>query len=200
MNNILYKIVEKWYLFIAWLIISCILCITAVDLAIKPKDEETISIFIGAYSVDINGLKNDLTEKSPNYLREVNVQAYSILDQYFAMYYQTYGTIKADIVIIPESKIRDDTAETTYAILDKNYLKNYSLSSDLYYINGNYLGIKIFDKELSKDNQFIKYTNDEIKEDYYAFIKCSSIHAGKLNDSEYDTALIFLEVIYSYGK
>ena len=62
MNNILYKIVEKWYLFIAWLIISCILCITAVDLAIKPKDEETISIFIGAYSVDINGLKNDLTE------------------------------------------------------------------------------------------------------------------------------------------
>ena len=200
MSNFFSKILEKWYLFVVWLLISCTLCFTVVDLAIKPKNEETISVFIGAYEVNIAALKSDLTEKSPEYLREVNIQAYSILDQYFGMYYQTYGILKADIVIIPESKIREDTAETVYAIIDEDYLKNYQLSSELYYINGNNLGIKIFDKESSIENTFITYSNSEEKEDYYAFISCSSKHGGKLTNSDYDTALKLLEVIYNYGK
>lgn len=198
MNNFLNKVLEKWYLFALWGIASCFICITLVDLAIKPKDEETIALFIGAHHVDVAGLQEDLMDNSPSYLREINIQAYSVSDQYFGMYYNTYGTMKADIVIIPESKIRDDTSETIYAILDEEYLKNYNLSSDYYFINGKYLGIKIFDKETSKNAPLITYMNGEETEDYYAFITCGSVHGGKLNNSEYDTALTILEVIYNY--
>lgn len=104
---------KYWPIYAVTLIATPILSYAIVEQIQKPKNEETISIFVGSCSADARYLKEKLNGNKPSYLLEINLYSYSYIDSTFNTYYQANGKMDVDLVILPESKI-DDASLITY--------------------------------------------------------------------------------------
>lgn len=192
MKKIKSNISKFWYLYLVCLVVFPFISIYVVDVINKPRNEETISIFIGSCSSDSKELVNKLNENKPSYLREINVRNYVYYEDSFPSLYNSFGKNESDLIILPESKILDDTCMYYYAKLDESLFPNES-----FYFAGEdkaCYGLLLHKKETNNDD-LITYKDDDHDENYYAFFNKNSLHIGLVNGSNWNTALDFYNII-----
>lgn len=179
-----------WPAYLASLALLPLFSYELVEQIQKPKNEETISIFIGSISSDASAAKKMLNENKPDYLLEINIYSYSYLESAFATYYSASGKEGADLIILPESKIVDVTVFSYYSPLDEAHS-----SSDDYVIedNGKHYG-KLLRKK-GEDFSWLSLSDESHDENFYAFFGKGSLHAGSVNGNGRETSFFFLSLL-----
>ena len=181
---------KYWPVYVLAVIALPILSYAIVEQIQKPKNEETISIFVGSCNADARYLKERLSSNKPPYLLEINLYSYSYVDSTFSTYYQANGKMDVDLVILPESKIDDASLITYYSPLDESHLSSSDyLSKD----SKTHFGILIRSK--GEANSLLTFSDDSHDENYYAFFGKSSKHGGAITNSQFDTSLQFISLI-----
>lgn len=176
-------------LFLGFAILCPILSYALVSYIHQPRNEETITVFVGCCDSKAKQAKSLLEENKPSYLLEIQFYCYSYLDSSFSTYFAAIGRENADLVILPESQINDDTLLLHYLPLDTK-----SDSSD--YVskkNGKHYGVML--RKKGEASTILPYADETHDEDYYAFYAKGSLHAGELTSSSYDTSSLFISVL-----
>ena len=188
--------IHHWFIYLATLLIGVFAINYSLDLINKPRNEETITIFIASSE---NGsstlLRKKLNNEKPDYLREINIFTIKQDSNDFHRFFLIYGVDNSDIVILPKNKIEDEYVTSYYASFDTQYIEQYISVSEYYKsdVTNKTYGVKIH--SIGEDNNLISYRNNDFDDDYYAFFIKKSKHIGELNNSKYTTAFTFINVI-----
>lgn len=171
-----------------------LLSIYIVDLINKPRNEETISILVASYDDKCETFRNEVNQRRPKYLREIQFNTYSLLDERFEDYYLKLAYGLSDIVILPESKVNESKVQDYYAIFNDEIKTKYFPNKEWYTLDDKDYGILIHKKD-TEDNHLLTYClNEQTDEDYYLFFYWKSKHIGSLNNTTYNTAFELMQV------
>ncbi len=196
MNKFLKLISRQWYLYLIAPIFSVFVINYTLDLVNKPRNEETITIFIASSeSGSSSSLRETLTNNKPDYLREINIFTVQQDGNDFNRMFSIYGRDNSDIVILPKNKIDDAYVTSYYAPFSDEFMQEV-LPNSKYYTSeetGKNYGIKLH--SVGEENTLIKYKSETFDEDYYAFFMKNSKHIGELNNSSFTTAFSFIDII-----
>ena len=194
MKNKIRKALRFWYIYLIVVVASVVGTFYYVDFINRPKNEETITLFVSSYSQNSDNLQKYLEEKAPSYIREINIIVANPKSTDLDYLMVNRGLNKADIFILPESYLFEDLINNQFVLLNEEILNSYfSYQSDSYN-----KGILIHDIGES-DNSLMTFTNEKYDDErYYLFYRNNSIHAGGLNNSSYDTSLIFTKALLEY--
>ena len=175
--------------------VACsLLSIYVIDLINKPRNEQTISILVASYDDKCEEFREEVDKRRPDYLREIQYNTYSLLDKNFESYYSNLAYGLCDIVILPESRVKDEKVQDYYAIFTDEVKTQYFPNKEFYTLENKEYGVLIHKKGL-EDNNLIKYCLDEnTDENYYMFFYWKSKHIGSLNNKEYTTAFDLMQV------
>ena len=196
MNRTLKAILKFWYVYLLLIAVSVVGTIYYCDFINMPRNEETISLFICNYSSNNEALFSFLKEKSPDYLREINITSVNPHSSDFDYYMVNKGLNKADIFLLSESRMGKDLLTKQFAELKSDVLSSYFTyeSEDLN------RGV-LYHKKGDSDSTLISIINDKYEdENYYLFYRVNSKHIKGLNDSKFDTALSFTKELLNYEK
>lgn len=179
-------------------VLLCVACsllsVYVVNLINKPRNEETISILVASYDDKCEEFRNEVTSRKPDYLREIQFNTYSLLNNNFENYYINLAYGLCDVVILPESKVHDSKVQYYYAIFTDEIKTQYFSNKEFYSLDGKDYGVQIH-KKGQEDNNLLKYYLDEqTDENYYLFFYWKSKHIGALNNTTYNTAFELMQV------
>ena len=197
MKSAVKLILKRWYIYLVAIIVAVIGSVYYCNFINMPRNEETISLFISSYSSNNNELLSHLKEKSPSYLREINILSVSPKSPDFDYFIVNKGFNKADIFILHESFLFDELINKQFSPLKEDVLNNYfTYSSD-----SSLKGILIHKKD-EEDHGLITFKNERYEdENYYLFYRINSLHIKGLNDkAKVDTALLFTKELLNYEK
>ena len=161
------KLLNKWYVFIIWLLISIFNSIWSVDIKTNYKKEEVISIFISANSFNDEEIKAKLTSEKKGNIKEVYIKCVQINDPNYFLSYSTFGTENSDLLILKIDMFDDETIKQFYFIEEMEH----SLY-DLYKIDDKPYGIIIHAKDNTHKNEIIEYDDS----DYVLVVNPNSVH------------------------
>ena len=178
---------SKWYIYVAWAIAASALWSIVFTCVHSPGKEERIALFVGTYYCDTAQLKKELNNHSPEYVRKCAVQFVPTDDFLFDMYFASYGTLYADIIILQKDRVTDDRCRQFFSELNTVYLSDYLGETQLYYVDGLPYGIL-----MEKQNSCI-YSQDG--DSCILFFNKKSQHIGQLNHSEKDGAISLVKKI-----
>ena len=182
------------WVYVLFCLASTLLSIYVVNLINKPRNEETISILVASYDDKCEEFKKEVNKRRPDYLREIQFNTYSLLDDSFENYYLNLAYGLSDIVILPESKVNNSKVQDYYAILSDEIKTKYFVDKEFFSLEDKEYGVLIH-KKGTEDNNLLKYKLDEqTDENYYLFFFWKSKHIGVLNDTTYNTAFELMQV------
>lgn len=183
-------VTRYWPVYVLALIAMPLLSCFAIEQIHKPKNEETITVFVASCSADGRNLKQRLSSGKPSYLLEINLYSYSYLDSTFSAYYKASGKMGADLIILPESEIDDGSLISYYSPLDESHS-----ASDDYRCKESQTHYGILVRKSGEENPLLAFSDETHDENYYAFFGKSSIHGGSITGSQYETSLLFLSLM-----
>lgn len=196
MNRTLKAILKFWYIYLILIAVSVVGTIYYCDFINMPRNEETISLFICNYSTNSESLFSFLKEKSPDYLREINITNVNPKSSDYGYYMVNKGLNKADIFLLPESRLDKDLLNKQFAELNSGVLSSY-FTYETEDLNRGVL----YHKKGDSDSTLINLINDKYEdENYYLFYRVNSKHIKGLNNSKVDTALMFTKELLNYEK
>ena len=114
-----------WYIYLIALAVAITGSIYYCDLINKPRNEETITLFVSTYSSKSDKLQSFLDSNSPFYLREINIIAVSPKSSDFDFFMVNRGLGSADIFILPESYVFENLALSQFIDLKQDVLNDY---------------------------------------------------------------------------
>lgn len=192
MKNKIKRLLRYWYVYLLLIASSVIGTIYYCDFINKPRNEETINLFVASYTQKSEPLYEYLKEKSPKYLREINITMTNPKSADFGYFMVNKGLNKADIFILPESYLFDDLLNNQFATLNEEIINPYyTYSSDS--SNHGVLLHNIGDK----DNNLLQFKTEQYDDEkFYIFYRVNSLHIGNLNKkSKADTAFLFTKYL-----
>lgn len=179
-----------WYLYLISLILLPFLSWYLAHTINLPRNEETFSVFVASCGTSTSALRAAFKKKKPSYIRETTIRSYVYFDHSFQQYYSISGKNASDVVILPESKIVDETVIYYYEKLDFLFpiseQETYFVPEDM----SSPYGLRIHTKGKTSNN-LIAYNDDTHNEDYYIFFKKGSSHLKE----PYKTIAIFLDIL-----
>lgn len=175
--------------FLSFAIICPLLSYALVSYIHHPRNEETITVFIGCCDSKAKKAKSLLEENKPSYLLEIQFYCYSYLESSFSTYFTAIGRENADLVILPESQINDDTILLHYLPLETKSDPSDYISKK----NGKHYGVLL--RKEKEASAILPYADETHDENYYAFYAKGSLHAGELTSSAYDTSSLFISLL-----
>lgn len=200
-KNVFHNVIKNWYLYLIAIIASTLCMVLLTNFINKPRNEETISLFVASTSLKSGTLNQELSKNKPSYLREIDTHMAVYYDSDFDYLYTSLGKEVCDLIILPESKLFDNVITYYYCELDTEYVSSY-IDSPQYYISSEEskpYGIKIREKgDIS--NTIIDFSKETYDEDYYAFFYKKSLHAGKNNLTAWNTSMEFVKIIKEYKQ
>ena len=195
MKKIVKNILHFWYIYLLVIVSVSIGAIYYCDFIDMPRKEETISLFISSYTNDSNKLHSFLKEKSPDYLREINITFVNPKAPEFEYLMVNKGLNKADMFILTESYIFDSLIEKQFSPLNKEVVESYFT----YESDESGKGI-LMHKPGDQDNDLYTFNNETYKDErFYLFYRVNSLHIKGLNDAKVDTALRFTKELLNYA-
>ena len=196
MKKVIKNVLHFWYVYVLLIAAATIGTIYYCDFINRPKAEKTISLFVSSYSLNNNKLYDFLKEKSPSYLREINISFANPKSPEFEYQIVNKGLNKADMFILPKSYVFDSLVEKQFASLNQDVLNNYFIYETDSYGKG-----IVMHKVGQQDNDLFTFVNtDYPDEEYYLYYRVNSIHIKGLNDAKFDTALMFTKELLNYGQ
>lgn len=169
-----------------WAYISCILVVVLAWNCVfgaitKIKTEEKVCVFIGSYSASFEKYE-ELNAGRPEYLRKIEVNAYSVNIGMFAGLLSVFGYETGDILILPEKYINEEHCISLYAEISEKYREQFE-NIGFYDFEGKAYGIKIHDKETHESLiDCIDFGEGENEENFYLLFNKKSLHLGDLSD------------------
>ena len=191
MKQVLKKILKKWYVYVVGVILASVVSVYFVHFVSMPRNEATISIFLASNNETKKKVFDILDDVKPSYLREIDITNVEPNNTEFGYYFAQKGLNKADIFVLPESKLTDEMLSKQFATLDQEYLSTYFT----YTSEQTNHGILLHEKD-KEDTLF--NLKEELEENYYIFFRKNSIHCGNLNNSNFDTSIIFTKALLNY--
>lgn len=205
MKGVLQKIGRDIWAYMVCILVVFFIWDWAFGYLTRIKTEEKVSVFIGSYSVSYD--KADyLNETRPEYLKVVQVNAYSLDVGMFPTYLNVFGYVESDILILPEFCISEEICTNYYAEIFEEYQNVFKdLGCNLgFYGESNVYGIKIHDKESGESLiKGIDYGEGENEEDYYLLFNKRSLHLSDLSGgkpSEMNGAIEVAKRLLSYEE
>lgn len=179
-----------WYLYLVSLLLLPFLSWYLLHFVNLPRNEETFSVFIASCGTSVNSLYKAFNEKKPDYLRETKIRSYLYYEKSFDEYYSISGKNASDVIILPESKVADETVLYYYEKLDNLFPV---VEEETYFVpkdETSPYGLRIHSKE-DTSSPLIAYSDETHNEDYYVFFKKGSYHLKE----PYKTISVFLDVL-----
>lgn len=166
----------KWFVLIT---LASIIIWTSIFSSInKPKDYETLQIFISSSSYKEESLKETLNKD--NSYKDVIIYSADEDNKYYTSLLETSGILSCDLLIVNKSLVLTDGAESTFVPLSQEYLSSYKIDLSKYQlVNKNNItyGIVIYDKEnnINLLGDYITFDSDQI---YCLCLNTISYHVG----------------------
>lgn len=179
------KILSKWYIFIALIIVSTVSFCVAVNAKTSPKDNERISFFIGALDCKVDKLSNEINTNKEEQIKVINCNYHNINASNFTFIFSSFRE-NSDFFILPINYVKDNEGSVTKysANIDKTYLDS-QIGNNLEYVEyeGVAKGFKVYDSQAQSGmlKDYVTYTNDDYVSDYYLFFQFDSVNIGTLN-------------------
>lgn len=183
MKNVLHRIGKDIWAYVACIFIAIMLWGWIFNLLTQIKTEEKVSVFIGSYTTGFEKT-NELNENRPEYLKVVEVNAYSVNDGMFNTFLSVFGYEVGDILILPERYISKESCAGYYAEISATYQGVFENLGYYTTDDGKAYGIKIYDKQTDeKAISSINYVAEgKEKEDFYLLFNKKSVHLSDLSD------------------
>lgn len=181
-----------WYVYLLLIASSIIGTIYYCDFINRPKNEETINLFVASYTQKSEPLYDYLKEKAPDYLREINITLVNPKSADFGYFMVNKGLNKADIFILPESYLFDDLLNNQFVTLNEEVIDSYFT----YTTDSSNHGVLLHDVG-NNDNNLLQFKSEQYTDEkFYIFYRVNSLHIGDLNSkSKVDTALLFTKYL-----
>ena len=193
-KKIFANLLKKLWIYILVILGATIISCYSIDLIVKPRNEQTISMFVVSDSYDISSFEQKIWEKAPDYLLEIIPYVYTRESENLMYLYSTFGYSLADIVILPNNMVDNNIVKQSYEIINDNIINIWFKTMDGYFVDNNRYGIKIHNAG-TQDNNLLVYSNSvEKDEDYYAFFKKNSLHIGELSGSIFNTSFEIIQI------
>lgn len=178
-----------FFVYIAAIAVTSIVCSYTVLLKTRPKDYETFSIFSEASFVKEGAFKDEMLKELPEDLL-INLYTIETKDDVFNTYFSAYG-LNSDICVL--SKTTLDKFKTIQFLDLRNTVwdlpDNYHFSTDYS------IGIKCHPKGSEILNNVFTFGDD----DYYFVVIRNSVHLkGLVNTSKTDQVNRVLEYLMDY--
>ena len=182
MKNVLHRIGKDIWAYVMCIFIAIMLWGWIFNLLTQIKTEEKVSVFIGSYTTGFEKT-NELNENRPEYLKVVEVNAYSVNDGMFNTFLSVFGYEVGDILILPESRLREDTCAGYFAEISATYQGVFENLGYYTTDDGKAYGIKIHDKETHQSAiSSIDYGQEDKEQNYYLLFNKKSVHLSDLSD------------------
>ena len=181
-----------WYVYLLLIASSVIGTIYYCDFINRPKNEETINLFVASYTQKSEPLYDYFKEKAPDYLREINITLVNPKSADFGYFMVNKGLNKADIFILPESYLFDDLLNNQFVTLNEEVIDSYFT----YTTDSSNHGVLLHDVG-NNDNNLLQFKSEQYTDEkFYIFYRVNSLHIGDLNSkSKVDTALLFTKYL-----
>lgn len=166
-----------WLYYLLWLTVCVFLFTQFTDIAVKPKKENSVGVFICAERAD-NKLKETLLSSSDKGLESVDVYCYdNQTETYYYLLFQTQGLSASDLIILPTSLIDEQDVKSIFYPMNNAVQSRFS-GGTFYERDGAVYGVKVYDKDADNGSMqdLVAYFNGERAEDYYLFINGRSEH------------------------
>ena len=192
MNSKIKSLLKYWYVYVLVTAASVVGTLYYCDLINRPKNEETINLFVASYTSKTEPLYNYLKDRKPDYLREINITMTNPKSADFGYFMVNKGLNRADIFILPESYLFDDLLNEQFALLKEDVVGPYfDYTTD----ESNH-GVLLHDVG-DKDNDLIKFNDDRYEDErFYIFYRINSLHIKGLNEKAIvDTSFLFTKYL-----
>lgn len=201
---------KNWFYYVLWILLVILAWEGVFSFITKPKKEESVYFFFGVEKAQIDVMYEDLEKAKPEYIRNIDISAYSTRQTGFDSLFTTRGVLNTDVFILPESYCEPSFMKALFYPMDPTIIKEVfgenaeyekaAYEDDIY-------GVKIYDKEtdVGKAMAYFDYTfigdNGERQSvgDYYLFFSRKSLHLGQISGSDMDGALILAQAIWNKG-
>lgn len=198
----MHRVLSKWYLFLASVLVTVTSFCVVVFAKTSPKSEERITFVVGAFNMDVGALSQKLNEKKPSSIKEINVKFDALESYNFGYTLTSLIRSDTDFFILPHSYFDANKGGSVKyaATIKKDYVESQLERQFEYYVDGDYLkGIKIYDSSLDEGilKDYIIYTKEDDKSDYYLFFTYNSHNIGSLNDSGTTNAFTLLKEMFA---
>ena len=192
MKSKMKHLLRFWYVYLFIIASSVVATIYYCNFINRPKNEETINLFIASYTSKSEPIYDFLKEKSPGFLREINITLTNPKSADFGYFIVNKGLNKADIFILPESYLFDDLLNNQFALLNEETTSSYFN----YTADSSNHGVLLHDVG-GEDNNLLQFRSEQYEDEkFYIFYRVNSLHIGALNpDSKADTALLFTKYL-----
>jgi len=180
MSKTLRNIGKNSWIYLVWIVAMCLLWTWVFGLITRVSEQEKVSVFIGTFSDSFEKYEA-LDQARPQYIKEIELNVYNVGGPYFADFLSVFGWKEADILILPESKIAENTIVALYAPISSEYC---DLLPELGLLekDGVVYGLKVHDKQSHESLiTCLNYGVDETEENYYLLFNNKSLHLGNLS-------------------
>lgn len=182
MKNVLHRIGKDIWAYVMCIFIAIMLWGWIFNLLTQIKTEEKVSVFIGSYTTGFEKT-NELNENRPEYLKVVEVNAYSVNDVMFNTFLSIFGFEVGDILILPENCLSKESCAGYYAEISATYQGVFENLGYYTTDDGKAYGIKIHDKETHQSAiSSIDYGQEDKEQNYYLLFNKKSVHLSDLSD------------------
>ena len=182
MSKTLHNVGKHLWVYFVWIVVMCFLWTWIFGLITRVSEQEKVSVFIGSFSDSFEKYE-ELEQARPQYIKEIELNVYNIDGPYFADFLSVFGWKDADMLILAESKIAENTIVALYAPISFEYC-DLLPALGLLEKDGVVYGLKVHDKSSHESLiTCLNYGVDETEENYYLLFNNKSLHLGNLSSS-----------------
>ena len=170
----------KWFVLI---ILASIIAWTSVfSILNKPKDYETLKLFISTSSFSEEKINEHLNNEEQ--YKDVIIHGLDITNENYTASLQTNGVLYSDILVLNEDVLEFEGLDNAFVKLENNYLSQYEIDLndyELIYVNETPIGIVIYDGTTNLLSEYMTFGGNS---KYFLCLNTESYHVDKYSVKE----------------
>lgn len=170
----------KWFVLI---ILASIIAWTSVfSILNKPKDYETLKLFISTSSFSEEKINEHLNNEEQ--YKDVIIHGLDITNENYTASLQTNGVLYSDILVLNEDVLEFEGLDNAFVKLENNYLSQYGIDLndyELIYVNETPIGIVIYNGTTNLLSEYMTFGGNS---KYFLCLNTESYHVDKYSVKE----------------
>lgn len=170
----------KWFVLI--ILVSIIAWTSVFSILNKPKDYETLKLFISTSSFSEEKINEHLNNEEQ--YKDVIIHGLDITNENYTASLQTNGVLYSDILVLNEDVLEFEGLDNAFVKLENNYLSQYEIDLndyELIYVNETPIGIVIYDGTTNLLSEYMTFGGNS---KYFLCLNTESYHVDKYSVKE----------------
>ncbi len=190
------RITYYWWVYVLYAFGIIAVSLTIFNALERPTDDERIQILFGGAGVSSASIEQDLQsyllENSTQNIKEVIFETVDSTISSFPEILVARAISVGDLIILPESAIRQNTGETYFMPLDETEVRSiFGDQVNLYSENDIIYGIYLNQGDV--ENNFTSYMQENDENTYVLFFNMFSVNTGDWNEEGNNTDMAAIE-------